>query len=231
MNVNKLSSIISACAFLGLSSVGYASSVTINFNNSPSQNTTAINNFATTGADMDGMRFTITYADGSSASATWTDTVSESGEATWGTNSSLSVSGDTFDSTWTLDADDDHGIKNILIDAGAGDTVFDTTLRNFPGTANSSTGKTFSVTSGGDSYDITATYSGAVGIGGASPVGDIFRWLLIDFDNAFTGKLTFVQDTDNLMKSDDINPVPVPAAVWLFASGLLGLMGMQRKKA
>jgi hypothetical protein len=29
----------------------------------------------------------------------------------------------------------------------------------------------------------------------------------------------------------EVQPVPVPAAVWLFGSGLLGLMGIARKKA
>jgi hypothetical protein len=28
----------------------------------------------------------------------------------------------------------------------------------------------------------------------------------------------------------DISPVPVPAAIWLFSSGLLGLIGMSRKR-
>jgi hypothetical protein len=31
--------------------------------------------------------------------------------------------------------------------------------------------------------------------------------------------------------SEDITPVPIPAAAWLFGSGLLGLMGFTRKKA
>jgi len=28
----------------------------------------------------------------------------------------------------------------------------------------------------------------------------------------------------------DFNPVPVPAAVWLFGSGLIGLVGVARRK-
>ena len=30
--------------------------------------------------------------------------------------------------------------------------------------------------------------------------------------------------------SGDVSPVPVPAAVWLFSSGLLGLIGVARRK-
>jgi hypothetical protein len=35
---------------------------------------------------------------------------------------------------------------------------------------------------------------------------------------------------DNVSISADVNAVPVPAAVWLFGSGLIGLVGMARKK-
>jgi hypothetical protein len=36
---------------------------------------------------------------------------------------------------------------------------------------------------------------------------------------------------DNISVTADINAVPVPAAVWLFGSGLLGLIGVARRKA
>jgi hypothetical protein len=38
--------------------------------------------------------------------------------------------------------------------------------------------------------------------------------------------------SDQIFSGDIVNqPVPIPAAVWLFASGLLGLMGIAKKKA
>ena len=40
-----------------------------------------------------------------------------------------------------------------------------------------------------------------------------------DFEAAITDKL-----------ERELNPVPVPAAVWLFGSGLLGLVGIARRK-
>jgi hypothetical protein len=43
----------------------------------------------------------------------------------------------------------------------------------------------------------------------------------IQFDNGVTGQLFGV----------DLMPVPVPAAVWLFGSGLLGLVGVARRRA
>ncbi len=33
------------------------------------------------------------------------------------------------------------------------------------------------------------------------------------------------------VKSGDVSAVPVPAAVWLFVSGLVGLVGFARRKA
>lgn len=35
---------------------------------------------------------------------------------------------------------------------------------------------------------------------------------------------------DNVSIVADVNPIPVPAAVWLFGSGLIGLVGIARKK-
>ena len=35
---------------------------------------------------------------------------------------------------------------------------------------------------------------------------------------------------DNISIMADVNPVPVPAAVWLFGSGLLGLVGVARRR-
>ena len=52
-----------------------------------------------------------------------------------------------------------------------------------------------------------------------------FDILGIDSDNLF-GSLTYAEDGG----ADGPNPVPVPAAVWLFGSALLGLVGFNRRK-
>lgn len=49
-------------------------------------------------------------------------------------------------------------------------------------------------------------------------------------------ELLFDDGADNISKvvadvsSMEFAPVPIPAAVWLFGSGLLGLIGMARRK-
>ncbi len=43
----------------------------------------------------------------------------------------------------------------------------------------------------------------------------------IQFDNGVTGQILGV----------DLAPIPVPAAVWLFGSGLIGLVGVARRRA
>ena len=37
-------------------------------------------------------------------------------------------------------------------------------------------------------------------------------------------------DYDDMLVRAEFSPVPVPAAVWLFGSGLLGLIGAARRK-
>ena len=55
----------------------------------------------------------------------------------------------------------------------------------------------------------------------------------------FTGQFTFIGLSSNGMEQVTVNllgtavavvPVPVPAAVWLFGSGLIGLIGIARRK-
>ncbi len=206
-------------------STANAATVTVNYDAGTLQDTTAITNYATTGANMDGMNLEITYGDGTSTSALWGNTGISSGVATW-TGGFLELIGDSFYSSWNLVAQ--TGISSILLDAAIGNSLFDTTFDNSLGTVGSAAGRDFSVTSASADYNITATYIDAIGVAGNAAVGDIYRYLFIDFgQTAYTGTLGFLQDTDNLR---DISPVPVPAAAWLFGSALLGFFGFSRRK-
>lgn len=48
-------------------------------------------------------------------------------------------------------------------------------------------------------------------------------------DTANTGEIAFIQKKQGGI-GIEVNPIPVPAAVWLFGSGLLGLIGISRRK-
>ena len=61
---------------------------------------------------------------------------------------------------------------------------------------------------------------------------DVSNGLTLQF-NAATGAAggsTSFLEIDNVSVTADVSAVPVPAAVWLFGSGLLGLVGMARRK-
>jgi hypothetical protein len=40
----------------------------------------------------------------------------------------------------------------------------------------------------------------------------------------------YLEDTDNINLNNPVSVIPIPAAVWLFGSGLLGLIGIARRK-
>ncbi len=64
----------------------------------------------------------------------------------------------------------------------------------------------------------------------AYDVGDVLGWETADFvdDCIAIGGVNCTAATSHV---DGYGVVPVPAAVWLFASGLLGLIGVARKRA
>lgn len=64
---------------------------------------------------------------------------------------------------------------------------------------------------------------------GSPAIGVSEYWLTVNGDSSYRWAFT---DSDGVNGDTNIPPstVPVPAAVWLFGSGLLGLVGMARRK-
>jgi len=211
--------------------VAGATSVTINKVNGTVMSTTGLTGFATNGAQMAGMSIQVNFSNSTSETGIWATTGAVSGAAS-GTGWSVAESGDTFLSTWTLRNTSGLGIDSVVFNGGIGDTLFDTTFGGLFGTAGSARGLDFAVVSGLTGLDIAATYSEAVAIGAAAPVGDIFNTLTVDFSTlgvAFgTGRsLVFRQDTDNLKFAGDLNVVPLPTAAML---GVFGLSVIARRR-
>lgn len=216
---------------LAVAAESNAASVNVAFDAGTTQETTALTGFGTTGDLMAGMSLTAYFSNNTSETVTWLDLGGLSGGAT-GTGWSLFETGDTWDQNWTLTSTGAQ-IDRLFIDGGVGDTVFDTYFGGVTGTTGSALGKNFSVTGGLGAYDITATYRDAVALTGNAAVGDLFRYLDIDFTTSAFGSgtttLTFITDTDNLKFGGDIAAVPEPSTYILLGSGLMGLAWVRRR--
>lgn len=212
----------------------------VNFNAGTTYQTTALTGYSTDGAMMDGMKVTATFADGIVESLYWVDTGANSGgvlSSSYGW--SLTEVGDTFDGsgTWTLSNSRTYGLISVAIDAGLGDSVFDTWNPDgdVEGSDGSARGWNFARTSS-NNFSVTANYYDYVAITGYQPYGDLFRNLVLSIDSGgligttgAIGMMTFQQDTDNLRISGDITPTPEPVTMILLGLGLAGLAGVRRK--
>ncbi len=200
-----------------------------------------INPYATTGARMDGMAVIADFSDGSSEALLWRDLPGFDSGGVSGDLWSLTQSGDTFGDIWTLRRNarkPDRELTRIWIDALTGGSVFDTgsvgelgieydiSLIDEFGTNGSALGWTFDVQSA-PCVDIEVTYSDMVALSGYDPVGDIYRYLEIEFTNpgglGAMDTLTFIADTDKV--------VPEPSTLLLLGSGLIGVFAFLRKRS
>ncbi|WP_456384961.1 PEP-CTERM sorting domain-containing protein [Desulfolithobacter sp.] len=190
----------------------------------------------TYGDDMEGMEVSVTFVDGTVETAVWQSLGSGSGGA-FGSDWSLQVeSGSTYPnsphfSPWSFESD--AAVTSLTLDAGNGDFVFDGTRTYasnpllYPSTLNSGSGWPFeSDSSLFDSSSALVTYSNAVALVGAEPVGDLYRTLTImpDLSNWSGSAMSFTFQAD----TDTVNPAPVPepASMTLMGIGLASLAAL-----
>ena len=209
-----------------------------------------VTEFNTIASMMQGMVVTAYFSAGDPEEKIWGSLSStNSGElfGVEGNGWSLQMSGNTFSGLWTLTSSG-ASITSLVLDGMAGNTIFDKSLFDsdgdpVSGTSGSGLGGTFSLV-GTTTWDLVVTYSDAVRIPYKYDeresyidgiLGDIFGSLTIGFyqrgqDNSLAvlpfenSKLTFKADTDN------INPIPEPATLLLFATGLAGLAAVGRRR-
>ena len=222
--MRKLLILVITC-LLPLFLVASASAYFISYVDGTTYNTTAIDQFSTDSADMNGMTVTATFLGGATDTQIWNSGVTGTG---WG----LSVGGDTYNNYWplSLSVSSDVNLASLSIDAGTGDTVFDVVDdfgSYYPGSPNSANGYPFYTSS--TAY-INATYSDRVTVNNVF-YGDLYRTLTLDFgSNGLSSGFSFRADTDNLQIEGDLNPVPEPSTILLMGAGLLGLVGYNRKR-
>lgn len=180
-----------------------------------------------TGADMEGMNVTA-FFNGTSETAVWattsTDASVASGEgfagAAAGTGWGLRQQGFTLGNfvpgqgalgVWTATNNTGFDITSLVIDASAGNIVFDQFF-DMEFTPGSDIGRSF--LSGTDFIASSAVYSDPV----SDP--DLFGTLTINFTNGFanTNSFQFLADTDKLAE------VPDPSSGLLLGLGLVGLL-------
>jgi hypothetical protein len=214
---------VSSGAFLFLNTgTATAATVSTNANDGTIQTTTGLTGFTTNGDNMVGTAVTAFFSGGGSQTLSWAATGAGAGGVT-GTGWSLVQSGDTFTQPWTLTVDQGITLTGFSLNGIPGNTVFDRTTPS-PGTDGSAQGLDFAFVSSSallatDTIDVT--YSNALSIGAAAPVGDLYTFLNVSFANnpLSGGTLVYLQDADNASTEIVIRDTPEPASM----VGLLGL--------
>lgn len=191
----------------------------------------SLTGYSTYGDMMDGMTVIFEFDDIATSTHSWATTGVGSGGVSGSLNNSswsLSLSGDSFGSPWTLSVT--NAVLRRLTLIGSTDyTAFDMN-DPAPGTPGSANGWTFDT---GSTLPITATYKNAIQLGSDPVVGDLYERLIIEFggDGFRSDTMTFIADTDNISKGTFYHPsVPGPAAALPFGIGFLAALKRKRNR-
>lgn len=138
---------------------------------------------------------------------------------------------------WTVDFTYDTGITQVA-NGGADDIVVDSTGHhvNF-GTLSSSTHGNFDLRAHGKNNGAGNTFIfGDEGGAGHRGFAGLSGWGWLDYRtsesiDSMTPAGAWIGSDTSLTSDWLFTAVPVPAAVWLFGSGLIGLVGFARRKA
>ncbi len=198
------------------------------------------------GADMAGMKVTVTYADTSTDTATWTATGAVSGAAT-GSGWSLAESGDTLNqpglgSAWTL-FNTPTNTKNITgfeIDAWVAKVMFDvmmdlTSPLDDVGTPGSSQGRPFTDDGNFVIQSIWDKYANPTNLQTAESTNDVVYANLLSAPDLYgTLKVSIggngLAPGQSLQFLIDTDKVPEPPLFGLMALGLAGLAWQRRRR-
>jgi len=176
----------------------------------------------------------------------WAAGLTLGGVSGWRLPTVSPIDGSTFDTTWSNNATTDSGFAPTTTDGTDGG------WRDVSNTPVSEMGHMYYVTLGNLGYATpddadpgSIVVQPGYGLTNTGPFSDVQPsgyWSGMEFDSDFAWIFGFGlgdQDTNDrsisfpawAVRSGDVPAVvPVPAAVWLFGSGLLGLVGFARRK-